>query len=51
MHVLKTFEDVTSISCIFVLFTCFIALIEVGRYKQNRTRGQITQGCTQKTKS
>jgi len=33
MHVLITIEDVTSISWIFVLFACFIALIEAGRYK------------------
>jgi len=33
MHVLTTIEDVTSISWIFVLFACFIALIEVRRYK------------------
>jgi hypothetical protein len=32
MHVLRAFGDVTSISLIFVLFACFIALIEVGRY-------------------
>jgi len=33
MHVvLESVEDVTSISWIFVLFACFIALIEVGRY-------------------
>ena len=33
MHVLRPFEDVTSISWIFVLFACFVALIEVGCYK------------------
>jgi len=32
MHVLRTTEGVTSISWIFVLFACFIALIEVWRY-------------------
>ena len=32
MHVLRTIEYMTSISWIFVLFACFIALIEVGRY-------------------
>jgi len=32
MHVLRSIEDVTSISWIFVLFACFIALIEVWRY-------------------
>ena len=34
MHVLRTIEDVTSISWIFVLFACFIALIEVGHYSK-----------------
>jgi len=29
---LRSIEDVTSISWIFVLFACIIALIEVGRY-------------------
>jgi len=33
MHVnWELFEDVTSISWIFIIFACFIALIEVGRY-------------------
>jgi len=32
MHVLRTIEDVKSISWIFVSFACLIALIEVGRY-------------------
>jgi len=29
---LRTIEDVTSVSWIFVLFVCFIALIEAGNY-------------------
>jgi len=34
MHVdLRFIEDVTSISRIFVIFACFITLIEVGRYR------------------
>jgi len=34
MHVnCDLFDDVTSISWIFIIFTCFIALIEVGCYK------------------
>jgi len=33
MHVdLRLIEDVTTISWIFIIFACFIALIEVGRY-------------------
>jgi len=33
MHVsCELFEDVTSISWIFIIFAWFIALIEVGRY-------------------
>jgi len=33
MHVLRFIGDMTSISWIFVLFACFITLIEVRRYK------------------
>jgi len=34
MHVFfRIIGDLMSISCIFVLFACFIALIEIGRYK------------------
>jgi len=32
MYVMRIIEDVTSISWIFVLLVCFIALIEVGHY-------------------
>ena len=39
MHVvLRSIEDVTSISWIIVLFTCFIALIEIWRYRTTWTR-------------
>ena len=31
----RSIEDVTSISWIFILFACFIALVEVGRYTYN----------------
>jgi len=41
MHVLRTREDVTSISWIFVLSACFIALIEVGRYCWNKGVSQV----------
>jgi len=37
MHVnCELFEDVTSISWIFIIFAWFIALIEVGRYNEKR---------------
>jgi len=39
-------EDVASISCINVLFACFIALIEVGRYRRRHQwcrRGELSR--------
>jgi len=44
-------EDVASISWINVLFVCFIALIEIGRYKEHRSFNKPQKGTSKQYKT